>query len=48
VRLNSHFSSLVIVLAIAKAIVIAIARHPLDKCMEVKEFKEVAWQQNEG
>lgn len=49
-RLNSFFSSyfLVLVLAIAKAIVIAIARYPLDKFMEIKELMKVACQRIEG
>jgi hypothetical protein len=43
-----NFYALVLVKAIAKAMVLAIARHPLDKCIELKRFREVAWQRNEG
>ena len=46
--LNSYFPSLVIVLAIAKAIVIAIARKPLVKYIEIKEIMKVACQEIEG
>jgi hypothetical protein len=28
--------------------VLAIARHPIDKCMEIKSFRDVAWQRIEG
>ena len=44
----SNTLSPVLVLAIAKAIVIAIARHPIDKVMEIKGFRWVAWQKIEG
>jgi hypothetical protein len=48
-RLNSFFSSfLVLVIAIAKAIVIAIARKPLVKCKGFKEIMRVACQRIEG
>lgn len=43
-----YFYTLVLVKAIAKAMVLAIARHPLDKYIELKGFREVAWQPNEG
>lgn len=38
----------VLVLAIAKAIVIAIARDPMDKLVEIMGIRGVAWQTIEG
>ena len=49
-RLNSFFSSyfLVLVLAIAKAIVIAIARNPWVKCKGFKEIMKAVCQKIGG
>jgi hypothetical protein len=43
-RLNSFFSSYLLVLAIAKAMVIAIASKPTNKSMELKRIVVGVWQ----